>query len=238
MDKRDAGARHQEARDLLGPYVLGALEPEEEREVERHLASCAACREEERGLRETHERLSGAAIARAAAPPSLKQRVLSALSPRDGGGALPTGEPRRTRRLSWIAVAAAAAILVFALAGYSAGLFGSTQTASLAPTEIAPRAGGELKVRDSGPVAEATLEVWGLPRCNSREYYELWFGREGGRVSAGTFKVDEEGRGTLSVSAPKLDGGYERVGITLEEFPEEPSMESARVVLRGELPES
>jgi hypothetical protein len=30
-------------------------------------------------------------------------------------------------------------------------------------------------------------------------------------------------------------GDYQRAGITLERFPEEPSIEDARVVLRGDL---
>ena len=33
-------------QSMLGPYVLGALEPGEAREVETHLRECADCREE------------------------------------------------------------------------------------------------------------------------------------------------------------------------------------------------
>ena len=45
--------------------------------------------------------------------------------------------------------------------------------ATLTPTELAPRAGGELKVRNSSPNAEASLEVWGKPQTKPEEYYEL-----------------------------------------------------------------
>ncbi len=45
---------HSWARGLLGPYMLGDLEPDEERVLKQHVAECAACRDEERGLRETH----------------------------------------------------------------------------------------------------------------------------------------------------------------------------------------
>jgi hypothetical protein len=82
---------------------------------------------------------------------------------------------------------------------------------------------------------EADLEVWGLPPTGSDEYYELWLGREGGRVSAGTFTVDDRGRGEISTLCPELAEEYQRAGITLERFPEEPSMDSARVVLRADL---
>ena len=45
---------HSWARGLLGPYMLGDLEPDEERVLKQHVAECAACWDEERGMRETH----------------------------------------------------------------------------------------------------------------------------------------------------------------------------------------
>ena len=224
---------HAWAREMLGPYVLGALDPEEEKSVERHLEECEECRDEERGLRETHERLAGASIASSSAPPDLKARVLDTL---------PGPDRRRwpARAGRWSA-AAAAVLILFALAvvAYPAGPFGrAAETADLAPTELAPGAGGELELRGSGLNARASLEVWGLPETGPNEYYQLWLGGEGGRVSAGTFAIDDGGRGEISTLCPEVVGGYERAGITLERFPEEPSIDSARVVLRADLPES
>jgi anti-sigma factor RsiW len=69
---------------LLGPCVLGALNQEGEQEVERHLAGCLACRQEERGLRDTHERLAVVSIAVSSKPPDLKARILGALPSRGG----------------------------------------------------------------------------------------------------------------------------------------------------------
>ena len=220
---------HARARELLGPYVLGVLDPGEERAIEHHLAACAACRDEERGLRETHERLAGASIAASSAPPDLKARVLGTL-PQRREGSRGTAPVRR-------AVAATVLLsLAVLVATYAMGVLDRTEaTATLAPTELAPGAGGELEVRGSGRSVEASLEVWGLPETGRDEYYELWFGKEGGRVSAGTFTVDDRGRGELSALCPEVAGGYQRAGITLEQFPEEPRMDSARVVLRGDL---
>lgn len=235
---------HVWAQDLLGPYVLGVLDPEEERVVERHLAGCAACRNEERELRETHEQLAGASIAASSAPPDLKSRILGALPQRGGSRvATPAGTARGSRSSSFVRWAVAAAVVLIlpaALAvAYSVGLFDRTEMeATLASTELAPGAGGELEVRGSGPNMEARLEVWGLPETGPDEYYELWFGKESGRVSAGTFAVDERGRGELTTLCPEVTGGYQRAGITLERFPEEPRIDSARVVLRGDLQDS
>ena len=222
-------SEHQEMHDLLGSYVMGTLGPEEERGVEEHLEGCAQCREELRDLRLAHERLVDLAGTTEPPPPELKDRVMA-------------GMPRReTRRVPL--VAAAAVLGALALLGvllYASGLLGPSEVASatLEPTNLAPRAGGELQVREDDPNARAELEVWGLPRPEKDEYYELWFGKEGGRMSAGTFTVDDQGREKLYMSVPEDASGYEQVGITLEKFPEEPRVSAAQPVLTGELEES
>ena len=202
---------------------------EEERRVEEHLERCASCREELRDLRIAHERLVDLAHASEAPPPELKDRIM-------------TGIPRRETRRIPLVVAAAAVLLVLAVLGvlYSSGFFdrGEVASATLEPTDLAPGAGGELQVREDDPNAQAELEVWGLPRPGRDEYYELWFGKEGGRMSAGTFTVDNRGRERLYMSVPENASHYQQVGITLEKFPKEPRMSSAKAVLRGELDES
>lgn len=218
-------SEHLQLRDLLGPYVMGVLGPEEERQVEEHLEGCPSCREEVRDLRLAHERLT--VLANMEEPlPELKDRVL-------------TGIPRReTRRIPLVA-AAAAVLCALAVLGvlYSTGVFAPDEVASadLEATDLAPGAGGELRVREEDPNARAELEVWGLPQPKEDEYYELWFGEEGGRMSAGTFTVDAQGRETLYMTVPEEASGYGQVGITLEEFPKEPRMSAAKPVLIGEL---
>jgi anti-sigma-K factor RskA len=231
---------------MLGPYLLGALQPDEEEAVEEHLARCPTCREEERGLREIHEQLAGASVAASSVPPDLKERLFAELPPREGSEAPSERTTRNASRFAWWGGLAGAAVLLLVALGavaYSAGFFDRPEAmATLTSTELAPGAGGKLEVRDSGPNAEASLEVWGLPQNGPDEYYELWLGRDGGRVSCGTFTVDSEGRGRIYASAPYAsaleEGGYQRVGITLEKFPEEPRMSSAQVVLRGDLQET
>jgi hypothetical protein len=161
--------------------------------------------------------------------------------PRELKGRVLTGMPRReTRRVPL--VAAAAILLALAVLGvlYSTGFFAPDEVAAadLEATELAPQAGGELHVREEDPNAQAELEVWGLPRPEPDQYYELWFGKEGGRMSAGTFTVDQEGREVLYMTVPEEASDYDQVGITLEEFPKEPRMSAAKPVLVGELEES
>ncbi len=220
---------HRRVLDLLGPYVQDSLESGEEQEVRDHLRHCEACQSEERDLREVHEELSDFASLAEAPPPDLKTRVTAGL-PRRGSSRIPL-----------FAVAAAIlAVLVFLSLLYVPDLFvqDTVAAATLEATELAPQAGGELRVKANDPNAQATLEVWDLPRTKSDEYYELWFGNGEGRISAGTFTVDAEGQSTLDMAAPERVGEYQRVGITLEKFPKEPRMDSAKVVLGGELQES
>lgn len=220
---------HSRVRDLLGPYLLAGLDRAEVREVEEHLEACDECGQEARGLRSAHERLADLASIREEPPPELRGRILA-------------GTPSRLPRRVPLFAAAAAALCVLAVLGvlYSAGVIGQQEVAAaeLEPTELAPEAGGEVRVRKDDPNARAELEVWGMPKIEEDEYYELWFGKGNGRMSAGTFKVDADGRVTLYTSVPEGVGEYQRVGITLEEFPEEPRMSSAKVVLAGELEES
>ena len=207
---------------------MGALGPEEEREVEAHLEECPSCREEVADLRLAHERLTDLVNMEETPPPELKDRLL-------------TGMPRReTRRVPLVAAAAILCALAVLGVLYYTGFFAPDEVASanLQATDLAPKAGGELRVREEDPNARAELEVWGLPQPGKDEYYELWFGKEGGRMSAGTFTVGARGRETLTMTVPEKASSYDQVGITIEQFPKEPRMSAAKPVLIGELEES
>jgi anti-sigma-K factor RskA len=226
-------SEHPETRNLLGPYVMGALGTQEERMVEDHLEGCEGCRKEERDLRLAHERLADLAYVTEAPSPELKNRVVAGI---------PHRVPRRESR--WVplwAAAVAAALCVLALLGvfFASGipdLFAPETATTLRPTELAPDAGGELRIESSSANTQAELEAWDLPPLEEGEYYELWFGKENGRVSGGTFTVDEGGRVSCYVTVPaETVGDYQRVGITRERFPIEPRMDDAKVVLGGEL---
>jgi hypothetical protein len=81
----------------------------------------------------------------------------------------------------------------------------------------------------------ANLKAWGLPRTRTNEYYELWFSKDGGRVSAGSFTVSPDGRGEFRGGVPDLAGDYGHVSVTLEKLPDEPRADSAKTVLSGDL---
>jgi anti-sigma-K factor RskA len=212
--------------ELLGPYLLGELSVEEERELERHLEGCSGCRGELARARQTHDLLRE--LVTGGPPPELKDRVLAR-----AGGVIPARS-----RGGWRHWVPAAALLVIAVLG--AGLLWTiTQDSSegipLAATALASEGGGEV----SGEVEEGNLRielvVWNLPELREDEYYELWYAREdGGRISCGTFRAQQGGQTTVNLTAPANAVSYPEIEVTREPDDGDPSS-SGEKVLVGDL---
>jgi anti-sigma-K factor RskA len=219
-------SEHPGTRDLLGPYVMGTLEPYEEREVEDHLQRCTSCRQEAKELRLVHERLADLAYSTEAPPEDLKARVVARIPRREAGRRVPI----------WVA-AVAAAFCVLAVLGViiTPDLFGARASANLSPTGRAPDAGGEVSIRGTGENMEMRLEAWGLPPCKSEQYYELWLVEGHERVSAGSFTVGQSGRVDVRLNVPGFAGSYSKVGVTAE-YDKDPRAGEAKM-LSGELHE-
>jgi anti-sigma-K factor RskA len=221
-------SEHPHTMDLLGPYVMGTLEPYEEREVEYHLERCADCREEAQELQLAHERLADLAYSTGAPPEDLKARVVAGIPRREASRRVPT----------WVAAVAAAFCVLAVLAVIiTPDLFGGRAMASanLGPTGRAPGAGGEVSIRGTGENMEMRLEAWGLPPCKSEQYYELWLVEGDERVSAGSFSVGQSGRVEVTLSAPNFAASYPSVGVTAE-YDKDPTASDAKM-LSGELHE-
>jgi len=69
---------HQEFRDDLPLYAVGALTKEESKQLERHLAECPECREELEGFREAASQIA-MAVETEAPPAHLKAKFLARL---------------------------------------------------------------------------------------------------------------------------------------------------------------
>src|SRR5205809_274272 len=66
---------HEHRRDELAAYLLGALEPGEAAELERHLAGCEVCRTELEWLRPAVQILPES-VQRVEPPPQLRGRLM------------------------------------------------------------------------------------------------------------------------------------------------------------------
>jgi hypothetical protein len=219
-------SEHPETRDLLGPYVMGTLEPHEESEVVDHLEECASCREEAQELRLAHQRLADLAYSTEMPPQDLKSRVVARIPRRETRRRVPT----------WVAsVAAALCVLAVLGAVLTPELLGARASANLRPTGRAPDAGGEVSIQGAGENVQMRLEAWGLPPCKSEQYYELWLVEGDERVSAGTFTVGQSGRVDVRMNAPNFAASYPIVGVTAE-YDKDPRASDARM-LSGKLHE-
>jgi hypothetical protein len=211
----------QEVRPLLGGYVLGALEPDETAMVRAHLEVCRACAAEYDELAGLPELLDlGSRVQHRAepVPPGLEERLLDAVARDRTGG---RRRPRRPRLRIAVPVAAALVAAVVAFAVVSGGGDEGGPPAPSKPrydlalqgARAAPQAwagatlesvpGGtkvHLWVRDLPPDPEAVYEV----HCDGR----------GWSASAGTFRVDGQGRAYAALTTAARVGEYERIRVT------------------------
>ena len=191
--------------DLTAAYALDALDPEEARRYEAHLAGCARCRDDLAALAEAASALAYA-TEEAAPPPELRARILQQAQ-RERSNVVPL----RSRWLVPAAAAAAvAASVAIALGIWAASLSNKLDrrttalsaqqriTAILsdpnATTTAAADGRGRLVV---SPVGDAVLVVDRLGSAPSGRTYEAWVAAGGSPQRAGTFHGGGDGNVVL-----------------------------------------
>lgn len=126
--------RHEAVNEQLGEYLLGHGTPDARREIEQHLAECAACATEASELALVLEGLARVPEV-TSPPPHLKERVLASLrglpAPDRQLQSVQPMPPPRNWNMGWLAAAAA---LVLALGG---ALYLSNQRAADAAGRLA-----------------------------------------------------------------------------------------------------
>jgi len=213
--------------ELLGPYVLGELTADEERELEHHLEECPRCREDLEHIRQTHTLLRE--LAASDPPPDLKAQMMA--QARDG-----TSAHSRVRWKLWVPAAAALLVAAFLGIGLLQGITGdSSAGVPLDATALAPGASGELRGEKVGENFQVELEVEGLPDLGEGEYYEMWYAKEsGGRISCGTFRTQSGTKTTVNLTAPVNAVSYPKIEVTREPDDGDPGT-SGKKVLVGDL---
>jgi anti-sigma-K factor RskA len=224
--------------ELVGGYVLGALEPSEMEEMRGHVAGCPTCRPEVRRMSALPGLLDTAHpsdVPPPAASPEVEEAILDRFVRERRRAAAPPR--RRHRRRVFAALAAACVVgiaLVFAL--LSAGdEKGSSAYATARLTPI-----------DSGSNARATAWVDAIPAGTSVSLgargldgggavYQLWCVRPNGEwVSGGTFRSNAEGKARAELTAAVKPGDYHEIVVTQGARSAERGAQG-RPVLRGEL---
>jgi len=186
---------NQDLHEQVAAYALDALDEDERRVYEAHLAGCEQCRADLAGLTETAGAL-GLAAGETEPSADLRDRILVAAHEEGPSNVVSIGTHRR-RRLTIAGVAAAVAAAALAVGLYAA-LSGSGP-------------GKQLAVSNDKGVAQATVS--GFAAAPAGKTYELWVieGTTQPRP-AGLFTGGDEQVVTLTRPAP--DGST--VAVTLE----------------------
>lgn len=198
--------------ELLGGYVLDALEPEEMRDMRRHLDSCPACSRELARLGDIPRLLDTVAPADVpppAPPPRLEDALLDRLARETRGR--PGGRARgRSRVLAGGLAAAAATVAVALVLTLPDGGQEAYARASLAGSGDA-RASVEVEAVDAG--TRVRLRARGLASASGGGY-QLWCIRTDGRwVSGGSFHAPD-GLADVELTAAVQPGQYHRLVVT------------------------
>jgi anti-sigma factor RsiW len=212
--------------ELTAGYALDALDADERRAYEAHLAGCERCRDELETFWETSEALAVAASG-PGPPPALRERILAAVQA-EPQTVVPF-EPRRRGQSAPVLAAAAAIAAVVALA---VGLWAASLSSDLdearsalerereaaavladpdARTVSLESGAGRLVVRPDG---RAVLVLDGLAQAPSGMTYVAWIIEDGTPAPAGAFPGRDE------IDVVPLDGTVDAgdvVAVTVEE---------------------
>lgn len=210
---------HEEWEDLVALAALGGLAAPEQDDLQRHLATCAHCRQALMDYGDVATHLDQT-IPLVQAPAHLEQRLLKQIR-----------RERQRSPIRWLALAAT--IIALLLGGYSWRLQREVQQQRSTLSELlhslaGPNARlialnaisntptrGQFTWTPGQPVASLVVEA--LPPLPSGYVYQLWLVRKDGTIDpAGTFRQTDNGGIRATVRAPVAWSNYAQVGISAE----------------------
>jgi hypothetical protein len=219
----------REYGDLVGPYVLGALEPGEVEEMNQHLAECDRCALERRQLAGLPALLDAAQADDTIADPSpqLEDAVLDQFVRERARSTRPR---RRWPRIAIPAAVAATVILAVVLALLLPG-GGERAYARAELWSTSGRVLGNASVAEVEGGTRVQLRAHHLP-VGRGAVYELWCVRTDGRwINGGSFHARGDGTAAAELTAAVSPGEYHVVVVTRRSAGGERGAE----VMRGKL---
>lgn len=205
-------------RDDLVAYSLGALDPAEEDLVASHVGGCEACTRELAGYEPAVSAL-GEAVEQVPPPPELRERLLATVYEEAPPGF--RAEPQRSPRSGFMNFLlrpatglAIAAVAVAAAGGFLVAGEDSEPSRTVAISDAAGAAGGELVI-DEG---KSTLKMTGMPQLKQGAVYQVWVADPDGVVTpSATFLPHEDGTATAAI--PEAGDDVKQVMVTAEPGP-------------------
>jgi anti-sigma factor RsiW len=235
---------HEELRDDLAAYALGALQGEEAAAVAEHLAGCEPCRSYVRWLRPAVDVLP-ASVEQMEPPARLRESLMAnvraeagAAAEADGPQAGAARPPRRRsgwRDLVLRPATGLAAVAVLA-AGVVAGLVIGSSGEERSFVEAQPLAsvppGAVAATLEHGAGGDAILHVERMPAPERGDVYQAWISRGGTVEPSASFRPASDG--TYDAALGDSLEGADAVLVTEEPRPglEQPTSEP---VLRASL---
>ena len=215
---------HEEIKELIAPYVLGAVGADEVAVIRSHILTCEECMDEAESLSVASASLS-VLVDPMELPPGFEDRVIARVR---ADSARVSGRSRW--RLSLAPLLSGAALLV-AIVVLAAVLIGSNNRIEDQRSVIAALLQSDSGISLSGdgatarmvPTADGGVFVEsGLDAAPDGHIYQVWLMDEAcvdqapacKPVSAGTFEV-QDGLGTVETDRSLAD--FEAVAVTLEE---------------------
>lgn len=200
---------HTRWSEDLAAYVLGALEPEEAAELERHLEGCERCREEMRWLEPAVHTLPES-VERREPPKQLRQSLMAEVR-----ADVQAEEPTRGRSRRWFLKPAVGfavlALLVAGVVGYEVGRDGGDEGGG-ASTVVREINGMTVKMIQEGE--GGTLQLAGVPQPPEDKVFEAWVERDGDVEAVPALIVpDRHGHAETTIADMR---GVEAVMITVE----------------------
>jgi anti-sigma-K factor RskA len=215
---------HESVKDLIAPYVLGAVSPIEERQIRDHIISCDECMAQAESFA-----VVSAALPLAADPVPLPQgftdRVIGRTQENRPAVDSPAaaGHPPWYRRWSGFPALATAALLVVALV-LGASLLNEHRSLDQRQKVLAALLHHDQDAMELRGTSSAVAKVVptengsifvaaGLRKAPNAHTYQLWLIKNGSPVSAGTFDISN---GIAVLESRRSLAGYDQAAVTVE----------------------
>jgi anti-sigma-K factor RskA len=227
-------SEHDELRESVPAWVLGALDRDESERVRAHVETCDECQAEVARLRPVAESI-GLASRTVAAPAGLRERIIARARREPDGTVSVDRQPLRLdvrrrlpprARIRFPFPAVAAMVAVALLAGAVAGAVAGRLTPSQPPAAVAQYTltGHDAMSGASAQVVElrsdrVTFVAFShLPSPPEGKLYEIWLIKAGTpAVAAGVFVPEPDGTKTVLL-ARSIDG-FATMAVTAEAAP-------------------
>jgi anti-sigma-K factor RskA len=223
--RRDWHADGERLHDDLAAYALGALEPSEAGELERHIDDCESCRERLEWLRPAVDVLP-ASVEQRSPPESLRENLLATVRAESAATeSHPAPAPWwQSLRAVVARPAVAMTVLIVLTVGVAAGYLirGSGEEMSgglVSATPLGPQA-AQVSATLERHGDSATLHVQEMPELDPDEVYEVWVRRAGVMEPRSIFILGMDGGAEAAVPGPL--GDADAVLVTAEPRPGSP----------------